>query len=60
MISEENFHPLIIKLQLHDAIYRLRFYSNLLIHRRINIDLEKIDYSFRKAMDIVHGSMKIG
>ena len=24
--------PLLVKLRLHDAIYRLRFYSNLLIH----------------------------
>ena len=27
-----NIKQIIYKLQLHDAIYRLRFYSNLLIH----------------------------
>ena len=27
-----DFHAVLIKLQLHDAIYRLRFYSNSLTH----------------------------
>ena len=30
--DKKEFRQCIIKLQLHDAIYRLRFYSNSLIH----------------------------
>ena len=30
MLLKPGFHK--VKLQLHDAIYRLRFYSNSLIH----------------------------